>query len=92
MARKYAAIMASLGMTLVLLRALRHGGGLDAIPAGVAWMVAFGLVGYILGAIARTTVDESVRLSMQHEIGIASGQHRGPHRTSQTENGFSHQK
>jgi hypothetical protein len=89
-ARKFAAIMASLGMTLVLLRALYHRGGLEAaLTSGVFWMVAFGVVGYMLGAIARMTVDDSVRQSMQYEIAIAHGAAPGATSTSQSENGLS---
>lgn len=93
MARKYAAIMASLGMTLVLIRALYHGGGVEAaITTGVFWMVSFGFIGYTLGAIARTTVDDSVRQSMQYEISIAFGSGPGASETNKTENGFSTKK
>lgn len=90
MARKFAAIMASLGMTLVLIRALHHGGGLEAaITSGVFWMVTFGVVGYMLGSIARTTIDDSVRQSMQYEISIAYGPEPGATEPKKSENGLS---
>ncbi|MCC6494353.1 MAG: hypothetical protein IT424_15180 [Pirellulales bacterium] len=93
MARKYAAIMASVGMTLVLLRALHRGGGLEAaLTSGVVWMVTFGVVGYLLGSIARATVDDSVRQSMQYEIAIAYGRGPGAGQSETSENGFSNKK
>ena len=72
MARQYAAIMASLGMTLVLLRALRNGGGFEsAVVSALFWMATLGAVGYIAASIARNTVDEAVRQRMEHEIASA---------------------
>jgi hypothetical protein len=68
-ARQYAAIMASLGMTLVLIRALRNGGGLDsAVVSALFWMVTLGVVGYMTASLARNTIDEAVRQRMEHEI------------------------
>ena len=72
MARQYAAIMASLGMTLVLLRALRNGDGVDsAVVSAMIWMATLGIVGYMAGLIARATVDESVRQRMEAELAAA---------------------
>jgi len=71
-ARQYAGIMASLGMTLVLLRALRSGGGFEsAVVSALVWMVTLGIVGYVAASIARNTIDEAVRQRMEHEIAAA---------------------
>jgi hypothetical protein len=72
-ARQYAAIMASLGMTLVLMRALRHGGGFEsAVVSAMVWMATLGAVGYIAGSIARSVIDESVRQRMETELAAQS--------------------
>jgi hypothetical protein len=72
-ARQYAAIMASLGMTLVLLRALRSGDGFEsAVVSAMVWMATLGIVGYMAGLIARATVDESVRQRMEADIAAQS--------------------
>ena len=69
MARQFAAIMSSLGMTLVLLRALRNGGGFEsAIVSALFWMVTLGIVGYMTATIARGVIDEAVRQKMEHEL------------------------
>ena len=69
MARKYACIMASLGMTLVLLRAVKSGHGFEStLMTALFWMISLGMVGMLVGAIARSTVDESVRQRMQTEL------------------------
>jgi hypothetical protein len=64
--------MASLGMTLVLLRALRNGDGFDsAVVSAMIWMATLGIVGYMAGLIARATIDDSVRQRMEAELAVA---------------------
>ncbi len=73
MARQYAAIMAALGMTTVLFRALSNGGGFEsAIVSALVWMAALGAVGYVAASIARATVDESVRQRIEAELAAKS--------------------
>jgi nitric oxide reductase large subunit len=68
-ARKYACIMAALGMTIVLIRCLRAGGAFEsAILSAMFWALIYGFVGYTIGSIARNTVDESVRQKLEREI------------------------
>lgn len=68
MARQYAAVLALVGMSTVLFRALRHGSGVEsAVTGGLSWMAIMGLVGLVVGAIAQSTIEESVRLSMEQE-------------------------
>jgi hypothetical protein len=75
-ARKYAAIMASMGMTIVLIRCLRAGGGFEAaILSAMFWTFVYGFVGYAIGSIARNTVDESVRQKLEREINAYKKQH-----------------
>ena len=69
MARQYAAIMASLGMTLVLMRALRNGGAFEAaVVSAMVWMATLGAIGYVAATIARSVIDESVRQRLEDEL------------------------
>lgn len=75
MARKYACIMASLGMTIILIRGLRAGGGFEsAILSAMFWTFVYGFIGYAIGSIARNTVDESVRHKLEREIAAFKAQ------------------
>jgi hypothetical protein len=69
MARTYSAIMALVGMVVVLLRGMKDGAGFDGtIAAGLCWMVLLGAIGMVVGAIAAQTVDESVRTKIEAEL------------------------
>jgi hypothetical protein len=71
--RQYAAIMASLGMTLVLMRALRNGGAFEAaVVSAMVWMATLGCVGYVTASIARAVIDESVRQRIEAELAAQS--------------------
>ena len=73
MARTYSAIMALVGMVVVLLRGMKDGAGFDGtIAAGLCWMVLLGAVGMVVGAIAAQTVDESVRTKIEAELATIS--------------------
>ena len=74
MARSYSAILALIGMVVVLLRGLKNGAGFDGtIVAGLCWMVLFGVVGLVVGAIAAQTIDESVRSKIEIELATMPG-------------------
>jgi hypothetical protein len=78
-ARKYACIMAALGMTIILIRCLRAGGAFEsAILSAMFWAVIYGFVGYTIGSIARNTVDESVRQKLEREISAYKKQQAKP--------------
>jgi len=65
--------MASLGMTLVLMRALRNGGTFEAaVVSAMVWMATLGCLGYIAASIARAVIDESVRQRMEEELAAQS--------------------
>ena len=69
MARTYSAIMALLGMLVVVLRGIKDGAGLEGtIVIGLAWMAFLGAIGLIVGWIAQQTVDKSVREKIQAEL------------------------
>ncbi|NOY42886.1 MAG: hypothetical protein GXP26_13760 [Planctomycetes bacterium] len=74
MARTYAAILALVGMLVILLRAMKDGAGVDGtILNALAWMALLGAVGSIVGAIAQQTVDESVRVKIEAELAATFG-------------------
>ncbi|MAT72618.1 MAG: hypothetical protein CMJ58_24230 [Planctomycetaceae bacterium] len=69
MARHYAGIMGLIGLTVVMLRAVKNGGSLEtAVVQGVGWMALFAIIGGVVGAVAQTTVDEAFRLRMEKEL------------------------
>ncbi|MCA9230419.1 MAG: hypothetical protein KDA57_07195 [Planctomycetales bacterium] len=69
MARTYAAILALIGMQVVLLRAMKDGAGLEGtIPIALAWMALLGAIGTIVGYLAQVTIDESVRVRIETEL------------------------
>ena len=69
MARQYASIMASLGMTIVILRSLRSGGAFEAtIISALFWMCTLGFIGFMVASLARNTVDDCVMQRMEHEL------------------------
>ncbi len=69
MARSYSAVMALIGMVVVLLRGLKDGAGIDGtVMSAICWMVVLGTVGWLVGFIAAQTVDESVRTKIEAEL------------------------
>lgn len=69
MARRYAAILANIAMTAVLLRAWKNGVGLEAAAvSALFWMALLALVGGLVGSLAQATVDESVRQRIEQEL------------------------
>lgn len=76
MARKYAVLMALVGLLLVLMRALKNGGGFEStIVTALSWMAALGLIGLMVGSIAQTTIDDAVRQRMEQELAAAGVTH-----------------
>lgn len=69
MSRTYAGILALVGMQVVLCRAIKDSAGFDGtILRALAAMVVLAAVGLVIGAIAKTTVDEAVRTRLQAEL------------------------
>ena len=69
MARRYAAIMALVGMSTVLVRAFKNGNAFEAaVVSALGWMAIFGVIGLVVGAIAQSTIDEAVRLQMERNL------------------------
>ena len=69
MARKYAGILALVGMSVVLIRALKNGFTVEsAVTASLGGMLALGLIGMIVGAVAQATVEEAVRSQIERDL------------------------
>ncbi|MEM8944620.1 MAG: hypothetical protein AAGD11_05495 [Planctomycetota bacterium] len=74
MARSYSAVMALIGMVVVMMRGLKAGAGFeDTVIAGLGWMALLGAIGMIVGFIAAQTVDESVRTKIEAELAAIPG-------------------
>ncbi len=69
MARTYAAVMALLAMLVVLVRAMKNHAGFEGtIFTALIWMILFGAIGLVVGAIAQATVDQSVLRVVEEEL------------------------
>jgi hypothetical protein len=69
LARRYAAILANIAMTVVLVRAWKNGAGLEAAAvSALFWTALMAIVGMLIGSVARATVDESVRQRIEQEL------------------------
>ena len=85
MARTYAAVMALLAMLVVLLRAMKDHAGFDGtITTALLWMAIFGAIGFVLGSIAQSTVDESVVQNLQANQQPATEKQKPPASTTAT--------
>ncbi len=69
MARAFAGTMGYLGVAVTLLRGVKEGAGIDGtITTAIVAMLALALVGGVIGAIAQTTIDESVRSQLERQL------------------------
>jgi hypothetical protein len=73
MARRYAGILALVGMSVVLIRSLKNGASVESAGmASLGGMLALGLVGMIVGAVAQATVEEAVRSQIERDLARSS--------------------
>jgi hypothetical protein len=73
MARRYAGILALVGMSVVLIRSLKNGATVEsAVMASLGGMLVLGLVGMIVGAVAQATVEEAVRSQIERDLAKSS--------------------
>ena len=69
MGRVYAGVLGSLAMIVVVSRGALDAGGVEGtLKMAIVWMIAFAIVGSVLGHIAQATVDESVRFKIEREL------------------------
>ena len=69
MGRAYAGILGPLAMAVVICRGWLVSGGVEGtLTQAVMSLALFAVVGAILGHLAQTTVDESVRMKLQAQL------------------------
>ena len=74
MGRSYAGILGPVAMTVVILRGVVRGAAADAtLWSAVLALAGLALVGWVVGLIAESTIEESVRNKMEVELQSAMG-------------------
>jgi hypothetical protein len=69
MGRAYAGVLGPLAMAVVICRGWLVSGGVEGtLTQATLSLVLFSIVGAILGQIAQSTVDESVRAKLQAQL------------------------
>jgi O-antigen ligase len=69
MGRMYAGILGPLAMAVVICRGwLGSAGAIGTLTQATLFLALFAIVGAILGHLAQSTVDESVRAKLQAEL------------------------
>lgn len=69
MGRSYAGILGSLAMTVVILRGLINSSGpANTLTIATLALAIFAVVGAVLGHIAQSTIDDSVRQKIEQEL------------------------
>ena len=74
MGRSYAGILGPVAMTVVILRGVAGGAAADAtLWSAVLALAGLAVVGWMVGFIAESTIEESVRSKMEVELQSAMG-------------------
>ncbi len=69
MSRVYAGILGSLAMAVVICRGWLGSGGVDGtLWLATIYLVVFSVVGALIGHLAQTTIDESVRSKLEQQL------------------------
>jgi hypothetical protein len=69
MSRLYAGILGPLAMSVAICRGWLEAAGVEGtLTMATVSLVAFAIVGAVLGHIAQTTVDESVRAKLERQL------------------------
>ena len=69
MGRKYAGILSLSATSVALVQAMRGGASLEsAMLAVIGWSIAAAAAGWLIGAIAEATVEESARVRLEDEL------------------------
>ena len=69
MGRVYAGILGPLAMAVVICRGFAGSSGVEGtLMQATLYLVLFAVVGAILGHLAQTTIDESVRAKLQSQL------------------------
>ncbi len=71
MSRVYAGILGPLAMAVVICRGWLASGGVEStLTLAVAYLVVFSVVGALIGQLAQSTIDESVRSRLQQQLSL----------------------
>ena len=74
MGRVYAGILGPLAMAVVICRGWLGSSGVEGTLAqATAYLVAFAFVGALLGHLAESTIDESVRATLEEQLAQSTG-------------------
>ena len=75
MSRVYAGILGPLAMAVVICRGWLDSGGVEGtLSQATVYLVVFSIIGALVGHLAQTTVDESVRSKLEQQLaGNAEG-------------------
>jgi tetrahydromethanopterin S-methyltransferase subunit C len=76
MAATYAGILGPLATTVLFVRSVKDGGAAEpTMLASVVGLVAFAVIGYVVGHLAHRAIEESVRHKFKAELaGVAAKQ------------------
>jgi hypothetical protein len=78
MGRVYAGILGPLAMTVIICRGWLASGGVDGtLSSAVLHLILYAFIGALLGHIAQTTIDESVRAKIEQQLTHHAGQVAG---------------
>lgn len=70
MGPRYAGILGTLAFVIVLFRGAMHSDGLDGtVRIAILALCVFAIIGYGIGRIAESTVEESIRTRFTREFG-----------------------
>jgi hypothetical protein len=74
MGRAYAGILGPLAMAVVICRGVVGSGGVQStLSLATVYLAIFSIVGALIGTIAQSTVDESVRAKLQQQLDQPAG-------------------
>jgi len=82
MGRQFAGILGLIAFSTIVLRGAFAGGTDDALLTATICLFAFAAAGWILGTIAQTTVDQSVRMRFDAEMKAAQEQSQAAKQSS----------
>lgn len=69
MGRIYAGILGPLAMTVVVVRGIKDSSGVEGtLLTAIVALVVYAVIGFVVGAIAQSTVDESVRRKLEQQL------------------------
>ncbi|HVT28726.1 MAG TPA: hypothetical protein VHE81_11990 [Lacipirellulaceae bacterium] len=74
MGRVYAGVLGPLAMTVVICHGWLGSGGVEGtLGQAVVYLAIFSVVGALIGHLAQTTIDESVRMKLERELAQHDG-------------------